>query len=169
MSPQFTQVGPVPRLFCSFRSAFTPRATRFTGTDTGQKSISLKVELGTKLLSVLKKELYSKDLKAKWRASSSCFIRDRILTFPLLLLIVNFVKGSLQDEVDQLFQAINKWDVARHIVSRSTTWSACFSFPKEIQELGHAFCVRVTPAHLWVSISPIPTAYLVAGVAPRGW
>ena len=37
----------------------------------------------------------------------------------LVLIVANFLKGSLQDELDQIFQAIFKWDVARRFVSRS--------------------------------------------------
>jgi len=42
----------------------------------------------------------------------------------VVLFLANFVKGSLQDELDQLFQAILKLDVSRRIVTRSAICQA---------------------------------------------
>ena len=42
----------------------------------------------------------------------------------VVLFLVNFVKGSLQDEVDQFFQAILKLDVAKRVVTRSAICQA---------------------------------------------
>jgi hypothetical protein len=42
----------------------------------------------------------------------------------VVLFLANFVKGSLQDEIDQFFQAILKLDVSRRIVTRSAICQA---------------------------------------------
>ena len=69
--------------------------------------------------------LLSKDFKAKHRTSPKAFVKDRILTFPVLVLsLANFLKGSLQDELDQFFQAVLKLDVARRVVTRSALCQA---------------------------------------------
>lgn len=48
------------------------------------------------------------------------FVRNRILNFSLVVLfIANFLKGSMQDELDNLFKAIFKWDVGQRVVTRS--------------------------------------------------
>lgn len=47
------------------------------------------------------------------------------MNFPILVLyIANFLKGSLQDEADQLFQAIFKWDAPKAVVTRSAICQA---------------------------------------------
>lgn len=64
--------------------------------------------------------LYSQELKDKHRLSDKAFTRNRKLPFHLVILfIANFIKGSLQDELDQFFQAIFKLDVAVRFVTRS--------------------------------------------------
>ena len=42
----------------------------------------------------------------------------------VVLFLANFLKGSLQDEIDQLFQAILKLDVSRRVVTRSAICQA---------------------------------------------
>lgn len=72
------------------------------------------------MLGEIKQLVFSEELKDKHRTSPSAFSRNRKLTFPFLVLFLcNFLKGSLQDEVDQLHQAICKLDVAFRWVTRS--------------------------------------------------
>ena len=42
----------------------------------------------------------------------------------MVLCLANFLKGALQDELDQLFQSIFKWDVAKRVVTRSALCQA---------------------------------------------
>ena len=77
-------------------------------------------KFSVQLISLVRELLFSEDFKVKHRTSPRHFIRDRILTFPLVVLfIANFRKGSLQDDLDQLFQAIFKLDVSERVVTRS--------------------------------------------------
>ncbi len=72
------------------------------------------------MLLVLRQTLFSQLFRDEHRISPTDFVRNRILTFPMVVLaIANFLKGSLQDELDQLFQAIFKLDVAKRVVTRS--------------------------------------------------
>jgi Transposase DDE domain len=68
----------------------------------------------------LKERLYSQELKELHRTTDKSFIRNRCLNFPLLVLIMaNFLKGSIQDELDQVFQALARRDVSFRAVTRS--------------------------------------------------
>jgi len=76
-------------------------------------------------LSEVQQTLYSQCFKEKHRLSPTAFTRDRKLPFPtLVLFLINFIKGSTQDELDQFFQAIHKQDVATRQVSRSALTQA---------------------------------------------
>ena len=71
-------------------------------------------------MSEIRKTLCSKDFINKHRLVSSAFTRQRKLPFHVLVLfLANFIKGSLQDELDQCFQAIFRLDVAFRFVTRS--------------------------------------------------
>ena len=73
-----------------------------------------------KLIEYLKKTINSQDFLDRNRKSKKDFTRNRKLPFNLLvLLLLNFVKCSYQDELDELFQAINRSDVAKRVVSKA--------------------------------------------------
>ena len=81
--------------------------------------------MGQQLVKEIKQALYSETFAKAYRLSSQAFTRNRILTFPMVVLfLMNFLKGSLQDEIDQFFQAILKLDVARRVVTRSAICQA---------------------------------------------
>lgn len=88
-------------------------------------------QFGTALLKEVKQVLFSQELKSKHRVSEQDFVRNRKLPFHLVVLfIANFLKGSLQDELDQFFQSIFRLDVATHHVCRS-------AFSKARRKLSH--------------------------------
>ncbi|WP_448721982.1 IS4 family transposase [Acanthopleuribacter pedis] len=69
--------------------------------------------------------MFSQDFKERHRLSPTAFTRCRKLSFPILVLfLANFLKGSLQDELDQFFQAFFRWDVAKRWVTRSAVSQA---------------------------------------------
>lgn len=81
--------------------------------------------MGQKLVKEIKQALYSEAFAKAYRLSPKAFTRNRVLTFPMVVLfLMNFVKGSLQDEIDQFFQAILKLDVAHRVVTRSAICQA---------------------------------------------
>ncbi|MDJ0839107.1 MAG: IS4 family transposase [Acidobacteriota bacterium] len=97
------------------------------------------------MISIVKELLFSEDLKAKHRTSPRHFIRDRILTFPLLVLyLANFIKGSCRDELDLLFQAILKLDVPERVVTPSALSQARRKLSYEVFiDLQDAVCAFV--------------------------
>ena len=55
---------------------------------------------------------YSRDAKY--------FVRNRILTFQILILfLVNLIKSSIQTELNGFFKAIFRFDVAKTLVTKS--------------------------------------------------
>lgn len=77
------------------------------------------------MLAQIKQTLFSKDFKEEFRQSENHFKRNRKLPFhTVILYIANFLKGSSQDELDQHFQSIFKWDVAKRFVTRSAMCQA---------------------------------------------
>lgn len=67
----------------------------------------------------LKKLILSEQFLDRYRNSPNAFTRQRKLPFHLLIcFLINFVKGSYQDELDKFFQAINLFQVAKRIVSK---------------------------------------------------
>ena len=73
----------------------------------------------------LKNLLHSKTFIANHRKSPKDFTRQRKLPFHLLVsILINFVKGSLQDELDQFFKALNRTDVAKRVVSKTALGKA---------------------------------------------
>lgn len=71
------------------------------------------------IIGSLKKVIFSKGFLARHRNSPKAFTRQRKLPFHLLIcFLLNFVKGSYQDELDKFFQAINLFEVAKRVVSK---------------------------------------------------
>ncbi len=72
------------------------------------------------LIKFLKKLICSKDFLKRHRQKSNDFIRQRKLPFStLLFFLINLIKGSYQDELDHFFKAINRFDIAKRIVTKA--------------------------------------------------
>ena len=73
-----------------------------------------------KLINFLKKLICSKDFLKRHRQKSKDFIRQRKLPFStLLFFLINLIKGSYQDELDHFFKAINRFDIAKRMVTKA--------------------------------------------------
>ena len=78
-----------------------------------------------RLIEFLKSIITSKDFLKRHRQSSKDFTRQRKLPFStLLFFMINLIKGSYQDELDHFFKAINRFDVAKRIVSKAALTKA---------------------------------------------
>jgi hypothetical protein len=72
------------------------------------------------LLEDLKSLLLSPDFKDRHRQDKKHFTRKRCLTFIIVIVfLLNLVKRSLQDELDEFFKLFNNEDVAIRIVTKS--------------------------------------------------
>jgi hypothetical protein len=79
---------------------------------------SLLDNICTSLIRFLKKIVFSQDFLFRHRTGTKDFIRTRLLPFPtLILLFMNMLKGSIQDELDGFFQAIDQTDVPERKVT----------------------------------------------------
>lgn len=73
-----------------------------------------------KLIDFLKEIINSEYFINRHRQSPTDFVRQRKLPFStLIFFLINFVKGSYQDELDHFFKAIHCLDVARNFVSKA--------------------------------------------------
>lgn len=74
----------------------------------------------TGLLDDLKTHLFSEGFKERNRQSSKNFLRERCLPFTVVILfLLNMVKRSLQDELDEFFRLVSDTPVAVRVVSKS--------------------------------------------------
>lgn len=72
------------------------------------------------LIDYLKQIIFSSEFLQHHKICSNHFIRQRKLPFStIILILLNFMKGSYQDELDQYFKAISGFDVAKRIVSKA--------------------------------------------------
>jgi len=72
------------------------------------------------LIKFFKNLIFSTDFLKRHRQTSKNFIRQRKLPFStLLLFLINLIKGSYQDELDHFFKAINRFDIAKRIVTKA--------------------------------------------------
>jgi hypothetical protein len=63
--------------------------------------------------------MFSESFKSCHRINDRCFIRMRSLTFVnTILLILNMLKRSLQDEIDEFFRALNRGESAERLVTK---------------------------------------------------
>jgi hypothetical protein len=73
-----------------------------------------------KLCSELRNRLESQEFMAKHRQQDCDFTRERKLTFPMLIfMLINMLKRSLQDELDEMFRLFSRPPLAS-IPIRST-------------------------------------------------
>lgn len=74
----------------------------------------------TGLMNHLKAHLVSEEFKEKYRQSVKNFIRQRSLPFTFVVLfLLNLVKRSLQDELDEFFRVVLDTPIAMRVVSKS--------------------------------------------------
>jgi hypothetical protein len=73
----------------------------------------------------LKKYIFSETFIARHRQSPKDFTRNRKLPFHVLIsFLINFVKGSYQDELDKFFQALKQTEVSKRVVSNAALTKA---------------------------------------------
>ena len=71
------------------------------------------------LFDFIRKVIASAEFLACHRQSEKDFTRQRKLPFHVLIaFLINFVRGSYQDELDKFFKALHRIDVARRVVSK---------------------------------------------------
>jgi hypothetical protein len=80
---------------------------------------NLLFKICAELIDSIKKIITSPEFIERNRQSQKNFTRQRKLPFHVLIVfIINFVRGSYQDELDKFFKAINRFDVAQRVVSK---------------------------------------------------
>jgi hypothetical protein len=80
---------------------------------------SLLCDICAKLIEFINEKISSPEFIARNRQTEKAFTRHRKLPFHVLIaFLLNFVKGSYQDELDKFFKAINRFDVAQRVVSK---------------------------------------------------
>lgn len=73
-----------------------------------------------KLITYLKDIIFSEDFCRLYRQNEHDFTRNRKLTFTtIILLLINFLKNSLQDELDYFFKAVHQQEVPERTVTKS--------------------------------------------------
>jgi hypothetical protein len=71
------------------------------------------------LFDFIRKVIASAEFLACHRQSEKDFTRQRKLPFHVLIaFLINFIRGSYQDELDKFFKALHRIDVARRVVSK---------------------------------------------------
>ena len=72
------------------------------------------------LITCVKQLIESNEFKKRHRTSQMAFSRNRTLTFPIVtLFLLNLVKRSTQDELDEFFKAIQNKKIATRVVTKS--------------------------------------------------
>jgi len=80
---------------------------------------NLLLKICAELVDFLKKIIISPEFLARHRQSEKDFKRQRKLPFHVLIaFLINFVRGSYQDELDKFFKVFHRFDVARRVVSK---------------------------------------------------
>ena len=76
--------------------------------------------LYTDLIDHLRMVLVSDEFRCRHRCSEKYFVRQRCLSFVVVILfLLNMLKRSLQDELDEFFRAIERGEVAERLVTKS--------------------------------------------------
>ncbi len=79
----------------------------------------LLFKICAELIEFINKIINSPDFIDRHRQSKTHFTRQRKLPFNILIVfLINFVRGSYQDELDKFFKALHRFDVARRVVSK---------------------------------------------------
>ena len=80
---------------------------------------NLLFKICAELIDFLKKIITSPEFLARHRQSEKDFTRQRKLPFHLLIaFLINFVRGSYQDELDKFFKTLYRFDVAKRVLSK---------------------------------------------------
>ena len=86
---------------------------------------NLLFNICAKLIEFIKEIITSTDFVDRHRQSKTDFTRQRKLPFPVLIaFLINFVRGSYQDELDKFFKTLYRFDVARRMVSKAALTKA---------------------------------------------
>ena len=86
---------------------------------------SLLSKICANLIDSLKEIINSPDFVDRNRQSRKDFTRQRKLPFHVLIaFLINFVRGSYQDELDNFFKTLYRFDVARRVVSKAALTKA---------------------------------------------
>jgi hypothetical protein len=73
-----------------------------------------------KTIEFIKEIISSPDFISRHRKNKNDFTRNRKLPFQILIVfLINFVKGSYQDELDKFFKTLFRFDVAKRVVSKA--------------------------------------------------
>jgi len=81
---------------------------------------NLLFKICAELIDFLKKIIISPEFLARHRQSEKDFTRKRKLPFHLLIaFLINFVRGSYQDELDKFFKSLYRFDVAQRVISKA--------------------------------------------------
>jgi hypothetical protein len=77
-------------------------------------------EFYTGIITCVKHLIESNDFKERHRTSKKAFSRNRTLTFTIVtLFLLNMVKRSLQDELDEFFKLIQNKKIAARVITKS--------------------------------------------------
>ena len=80
---------------------------------------NLLSKICAELFVFIKKVITSAEFLACHRQSEKDFTRQRKLPFHVLIaFLINFVRGSYQDELDKFFKVLHRLDVPRRVVSK---------------------------------------------------
>lgn len=83
-------------------------------------ALNLLLKYCANLVESLKKTIEDDDFIARHRLLPKTFVRKSCLTFNIMiLLLINMLKGSIQDELDHFFKAINHSEVCERVVTKS--------------------------------------------------
>jgi hypothetical protein len=108
-----------------------------------------------KIIEYLKQILHSKEFINRHKKSEKDFTRNRIFPFQTLFLyLINFIKGSYQDELDHYFKALLRLDVpvafvtkmALSLARRKLHYSAFIEFNRHLLEF---FCDHFKNIKTW--------------------
>lgn len=98
----------------------------------------MNLKICAKILNDFKKKAFSGDSIARCRKSCQSFIRKRKFDFTtVILFLINFVKGSIQDELDHFFKVyLNIPLPAKHALSSAFCQARDKLLPETFQYLG---------------------------------
>lgn len=99
------------------------------------------LKLCAKIINNFKKKAFSADSIEHCRKSPQFFTRRRKFNFPtLILFLINFIKGSIQDELDQFFKVIFDTPLPeKYAVSSALCQARDKLIPETFQYLGQVF------------------------------
>ena len=112
------------------------------------------IQFYTGFTACVKQLIESEAFKKRHRTSPEAFSRNRTLTFPIVtLFLLNLVKRSMQDELDEFFKAIQNKKVAERVVTKS-------AFTQARRKLSYKAFIELDQAQ---------TMYFYKHAEPRRW